>query len=512
MSLRFERTEIPGVIVVEPRVHRDERGFFLETYHAAKYREGGIDAAFVQDNHSRSGRDTLRGLHAQHPRAQGKLVRALQGEMTDHLGYAPHAPEGRNTGNSRNGTTEKTVQTESGSIDIEVPRDRAGTFEPQLVKKRQRRLEGFDEKVLALYARGMTTREIQAQVTALRSAVLALEPPVEFGRPAHRLYRELVAPALAAARAAGEPIRELVVVPDGALHLIPFEALITTAPRAGDRFEDLGYLVRDLAISYAPSATVLASLESGVTRPVGETETRSEPPLQFLAFADPRYDRPLALNCPELNRGSAGGSPSDSAVRAEPLGRLAGSRAEVQSIERLYAHRGRVYLGSEASEERIKSDPAVAAAERVHLAVHGVVCESFPERSGLVFALAGGLEDGILQTREIFGLRLAADLVVLSACETGVGRLVSGEGVVGLTRAFFYAGAPSLVVSLWQVSDRSTARLMTSFYEHLDRGEDKAVALQRSRLALIEAGGPGAAPFYWAPFVVQGSRGVSAGR
>jgi dTDP-4-dehydrorhamnose 3,5-epimerase len=83
LSLRFERTEIPGVIVVEPRVHRDERGFFLETYHAAKYREGGIDAAFVQDNHSRSGRDTLRGLHAQHPRAQGKLVRALQGEIWD---------------------------------------------------------------------------------------------------------------------------------------------------------------------------------------------------------------------------------------------------------------------------------------------------------------------------------------------------------------------------------------------------------------------------------------------
>lgn len=354
------------------------------------------------------------------------------------------------------------------------------------------------------------TREIQAQVTALRSALLALAPPLEFGQPAHRLYRELVAPALAATRAAGEPIRELVIVPDGALHLIPFEALITAAPRAGDRFEDLGYLLRDLSISYAPSATVLASLESGVMRPGGERETRSEPPLQFLAFADPRYDRPLALNCPD-ERGSAGGSPSDSAVRAEPLGRLAGSRAEVQAIERLYGRRSRVYLGSEASEERIKSDPAVAAAERVHLAVHGVVCESFPERSGLVFALAGGREDGILQTREIFGLRLAADLVVLSACETGVGRLVSGEGVVGLTRAFFYAGAPSLVVSLWQVSDRSTAPLMASFYEHLDRGEDKAVALQRSRLALIEAGGSGAAPFYWAPFVVQGSRGVSTG-
>jgi CHAT domain-containing protein len=128
-----------------------------------------------------------------------------------------------------------------------------------------------------------------------------------------------------------------------------------------------------------------------------------------------------------------------------------------------------------------------------------------------VFSLDGGSEDGILQTREIFGLRLSADMVVLSACETGVGRLVSGEGVVGLARAFFYAGTPTLVVSLWQASDRSTAQLMIEFYQHLDRGEDAAVALQRSRLALIEAGGPSAAPFYWAPFIVLGSRGEPAG-
>jgi dTDP-4-dehydrorhamnose 3,5-epimerase len=83
LSLRFVRTEIPGVILVEPHVHRDERGFFLETFHAEKYREGGIDAVFVQDNHSYSQRDTLRGLHAQHPRAQGKLVRAIEGEIWD---------------------------------------------------------------------------------------------------------------------------------------------------------------------------------------------------------------------------------------------------------------------------------------------------------------------------------------------------------------------------------------------------------------------------------------------
>lgn len=92
---------------------------------------------------------------------------ALEGEMTEHLGYEPHAPEGKQTGNSRNGKGGKTVHTESGSVELEVPRDRTGSFEPQLVRKRQRRLEGFDDKVLSLYARGMTTRQIQGHLKEL---------------------------------------------------------------------------------------------------------------------------------------------------------------------------------------------------------------------------------------------------------------------------------------------------------------------------------------------------------
>jgi len=92
---------------------------------------------------------------------------ALEGEMTEHLGYEPHAAEGKNTGNSRNGKSEKTIHTDTGSVEIDVPRDRAGTFEPKLVRKRQRRLEGFDDKILSLYARGMTTREIQGHLKDL---------------------------------------------------------------------------------------------------------------------------------------------------------------------------------------------------------------------------------------------------------------------------------------------------------------------------------------------------------
>jgi putative transposase len=95
------------------------------------------------------------------------VERTLEAELADHLGYEPHEPKGRGTGNNRNGKGRKTVQSETGAIDITVPRDRNGTFEPQLVKKRQRRLEGFDDKVLALYSRGLSTRDIQGQIEEL---------------------------------------------------------------------------------------------------------------------------------------------------------------------------------------------------------------------------------------------------------------------------------------------------------------------------------------------------------
>ena len=101
------------------------------------------------------------------------VERALQAELTHHLGYEPHAPEGRGSGNSRNGTTGKAVQTDQGEFPLELPRDRQGSFDPQLGKKRQRRLEGFDEKVLALYARGLTTREIQGHLEELYSVAVS---------------------------------------------------------------------------------------------------------------------------------------------------------------------------------------------------------------------------------------------------------------------------------------------------------------------------------------------------
>jgi CHAT domain-containing protein len=124
----------------------------------------------------------------------------------------------------------------------------------------------------------------------------------------------------------------------------------------------------------------------------------------------------------------------------------------------------------------------------------GIRASDFPARA----------EDGLLQMYEIFNMKLNADLVVLSACETGLGKDVKGEGLIGLTRAFLYAGTPSVVVSLWKVEDRSTADLMVRFYRHLKGGKlSKAEALRQAQLELIREG-KFTHPYHWAPFVLVG--------
>jgi CHAT domain-containing protein len=140
----------------------------------------------------------------------------------------------------------------------------------------------------------------------------------------------------------------------------------------------------------------------------------------------------------------------------------------------------------------------------LHFATHGVIDETRPDRSGLVLTASPPLEDGLLQTREIYGLRLQADLVTLSACQTALGRNVTGEGMIGLTRAFYYAGARAVVASLWDIEDASTSRLMQQFYANLRHGQPIDVALQQAKIALIRASGVTSRPFYWASFVASG--------
>ncbi len=193
------------------------------------------------------------------------------------------------------------------------------------------------------------------------------------------------------------------------------------------------------------------------------------------------------------------------------------SRSEVERIAGL--HPGAlVYLGEEATEEHAKS---IRDARILHFATHGYTDDRTPLDSALVLTipeeLSPGHDNGLLQVWEIFeGVRLGADLVVLSACESALGRELSGEGLIGLTRAFQYAGARSVVASLWSVADQVTAELMARFHRHLASGLAKDQALRAAQLELIRepvkittAKGQAiemdaSSPFFWAAFQIFG--------
>jgi CHAT domain-containing protein len=223
----------------------------------------------------------------------------------------------------------------------------------------------------------------------------------------------------------------------------------------------------------------------------------------LVAFGDPVYPAaPVA-------------SPGERRPPAAPaLAALPFSRAEVEAIARHFGPEARVFLGREATEERAKS--SVPRARYVHFASHGTLDERFPLLSGLALSPdpegAGSRDNGLLQAWEILDqMRLTADLVTLSACNTGLGKEMGGEGLLGLTRAFLYAGARSVLASSWAVSDRSTARLMDRFYGHLKAGQSRDVALQSAQRDLLRAGrgrtfstaSPGH-PFHWAAFQLAG--------
>jgi CHAT domain-containing protein len=185
---------------------------------------------------------------------------------------------------------------------------------------------------------------------------------------------------------------------------------------------------------------------------------------------------------------------------------LLASQKEVQAIADLFAqkgHQAKVYLHAEAKEDILKTTD-VSSYKYVHIATHGFVDEQYPELSGLLFAQdSTSSEDGILYTGELYNLQLQAELVTLSACETGLGKLAKGEGLIGLTRAMLYAGARNVVVSFWKVPDESTAELMGYFYKALLAGKGKGEALQAAKLQMLRRSEYNHT-FFWAPFILIG--------
>lgn len=180
------------------------------------------------------------------------------------------------------------------------------------------------------------------------------------------------------------------------------------------------------------------------------------------------------------------------------------TRDEITDAARTFGPKNAELLGADASEAAFKAEP-LDQFRIIHIATHAIASERFPDRSALVLgADPRNQEDGLLQAREIRRLHLNADLVTLSACDTGAGRLRGEEGIASLERSFLYAGAKSVLATLWTASDPYTRTLVQHFYRHLAAGEDEGAALREAKLDLIKEFGTEAVPFYWAGFYLVG--------
>ena len=183
------------------------------------------------------------------------------------------------------------------------------------------------------------------------------------------------------------------------------------------------------------------------------------------------------------------------------LGPLPFAEQELHAIGRTFRDRTRILSGASARESGLR-DASVPAYPVIHFATHGLVSDVQPKRSGLLLAPESG-EDGLLQMSEIYGLGLHANLVVLSACQTALGREITGEGLIGLSRAFFYAGARSVVATLWNLNDRFAAEFVQRFSRELNEGQSSEEALRRAKVAY--ANHPRYShPFYWSSLVMLG--------
>lgn len=294
---------------------------------------------------------------------------------------------------------------------------------------------------------------------------------------AWRLYQTTLAAAL---HDVGERQR-LLMVADGPLHAVPFDALVTRDPATTDR---PAWLLDRFVVTMAPSMTVLRLLGSP-PRATGPS-TR----LAVAGFADP------TVSAEAIATLRSGGL---------ELGPLPDSRRELEEVGDVVGRdHALLFVGADATEERLVGSAEVAAATTLHLATHGLIDDRRPDRTALVMAPSPG-HDGLLHSYEIFELELANDQIVLSACQTGLGRDIRGEGMMGLAHAFFHAGARRLVVSLWPVADASTSDLMVRFYRHL-ADHDPATALTLAKRELASRSST-ASPFHWAPFVVVGDPG-----
>jgi CHAT domain-containing protein len=273
----------------------------------------------------------------------------------------------------------------------------------------------------------------------------------------------------------GQAPEQLFVAADGPLHRVPFEALWARDGRGPSR-----YVIEVCPVTYVTSATLLIASTADGKR-FGGGAGYTDATLRVVAFGDPSVVARPPTPAPQGR--------SSWRTALETLPALPHARQEVESLRAMF-HDARVFVGDEATESRFFAEAAGAGI--VHIAAHAFVDDRRPSFSSIVLApstAAGALEltdDGLVQADEVARHRIDAELVTLSACETGGGTLLRGEGIVGLARAFRVAGARNLVVSLWKVDDAATAAFMQRFYQQIAKGQPPAIALREAKLAMLK--------------------------
>ncbi len=299
----------------------------------------------------------------------------------------------------------------------------------------------------------------------------------KYASSAHELYQKLVAPIVTQI----PKQTEWIIAPDGVLGYLPFDALISKAPENLLDFSTYNYLLNDYQISYTYSATLLQEMRLH--------KHKNQSPKNLLAFA------------PSFQNESVKTYTNNTATRSF-LGPLAFNQESVLAIKNII--KANAFLDKTATKSQFLK---LADQYRIiHLATHGKANDNIGEYSFLAFYFSSdSLQNNLLYNHELYQLRLNADMVVLSACETGIGELQRGEGIISLARGFSYAGAKSIITTLWSVNDKSSQILMKYFYEYIDAGYAKDQALRQAKLDYLQKNKiDGIAPYYWAGVVPFG--------
>lgn len=318
---------------------------------------------------------------------------------------------------------------------------------------------------------------LRSKIKSLQESITNLKPN-EFADLGYSLYEQTLAPLQSFIEG-----KSLILCLDAELNYIPFDILpmnkITQGIKGDEVYKKITYLIEKHPICYSYSANLFLMNQFRSTKPA---------PLKIASWA-PSFEH--------MNKMLA---EKKIDIQLKPL---AGAKQEVLNIASLFDTKA--LLGEEASEASFKKNAAQYSV--LHIATHGLLEDNSPLFSSLAMTPTDG-EDGLLHTYELYNLNLNADLIVLSACNSGIGEISKGEGVVSIARGFAYAGVPNIVMSTWAVSDLCTEEIMSDFYKNLKLGLSKDVALQQAKISFLakhKNEGQVLAPFFWGGFILTGN-------